>query len=144
MKKFLLSILMICSCALAQAAERPEVSRYVRAYSGEEGIKVFVVRIGAVEKGEVLLQLTGIDSPQDGIIQKARVESRQQGQQRRYYVKRNGQDVAALILDRTAGAVYLPSQPNSVAEPHVAYDESLSQQCNAEHMVTQWIEQGSK
>jgi len=56
MKKFLLIILTICSCALA--------------YSGDEGSKVFVVCMGAVEDGEVPLKITGIDSPLGDLVQK--------------------------------------------------------------------------
>ena len=63
MKKLLGLLLSLLCCTAFADETRPEVSRYTRAYSGDEGIQVFVTRIGPVEKGEVLIMVSGVDHP---------------------------------------------------------------------------------
>lgn len=136
LKAFLL-VLMVSASAIA--APRPEVSRYVKAYSGDEAIKVFITRIGPAEKGEVLIQLSNVDHPLDGVIQKARVENNERG--RRYIVQRNGDDYILLNIEGNGGTLYLPYLPNNPRSWHVAYDASLSGQARAEHILTAWLAQ---
>lgn len=139
MKKLLgLLLALFCYSAFADDA-RPEVSRYTRAYSGDEGIQVFVTRIGPAEKGEVLIMVSGVDHPFDGVIRKGRVESSER--QRRYMI---GKDSTLLILEGTSGAVYLPWLPNNLRNMRVQYDSSLSAQANSEHLLTRWLETGKK
>lgn len=143
MKKLFL-LASLCITALAHAADRPEVGRYVKAYSGEEGVKVFVLRLGAPEKAEALVQIAGIDHPLDGVIQKARVEAGDRDGTRSYTTTRNGRDYMLLRLDRDSGTVYLPSQPNTLREPRVKYDDTLSQRAAPEPMLTEWLQQSEK
>lgn len=140
MKK-LLVLACLCLAGVAQAVDRPEVARYVKAYSGGEGSKVFVTRIGPADKAEVLIQITGIDTPQDGLILKGRVEPRDEGKSRRYYVTRKNQEVEILRLEQGRGTLYLPSLPDTPNEQHVSYDESLSRSCNPERMLSEYLEQ---
>jgi|GEM_PF-177857 len=69
LKHFLLLLVAAVSIqaatAYAQEEERPEVSRYVKAYTGPENIKIWTVRIGPESNGEVLFQVSGVDHPLD-------------------------------------------------------------------------------
>lgn len=139
MKKLLVPI-CLCLSQLAFAADRPEVARYVKAYSGEEGAKVFVTRIGPAEKSEVLIQVTGLDTPIDNLIRKGRVEPKDEGH-RRYSVQLKDKEVTILDLNHGTGTLFLPRQPDTLGEIHVSYDESLSRSCNPERMLSEYLEQ---
>ena len=128
----------LCLSQLTFAADRPEVARYVKAYSGEEGAKVFVTRIGPAEKGEVLIQVTGIDTPMDNLIQKGRVKD--EGR-RHYTVQLKDKEVSILYLNHGAGTLFLPRQPDTLSEIRVSYDENLSRSCNPERMLSEYLEQ---
>lgn len=142
MKQLLaLMLALLCSSAFAEEA-RPEVSRYTRAYTGEEGIQVFVTRIGPAEKGEVLIQFSHIDHPLENVIQKAKVENTERG--RRYILQKNGEDYVPLILEGSSGTAYLPYLPNNLRSWHVQYDEGWSSRANSAGMLTQWLETGKK
>ena len=141
MKKLLALLCLTLTC-LAHAAERPDAGKYVKAYSGNEGVKVWITRVGPAEKAEVLLQVTGIDHPWDGLIQKARVENRDLS--RRYIIRQNGQDYIVLALDRDSGTLFLPYQPDNLRSLQLKYDENLSSRGNPQHFLTEWLEQNEK
>jgi hypothetical protein len=60
--------LVFCCFQTASAEERPEVGRYVKAFSGDTGVKVWMVRIGPESNHEVIIQVVGVDHPWDRVI----------------------------------------------------------------------------
>lgn len=55
------------SCT-AQAEARPPVADKVVAYQGQQGLKVWTLRIGEAAAGEALLQVEGLDHDWDRLI----------------------------------------------------------------------------
>lgn len=141
MKKLLGFVLILICCSAFADEARPEVSRYTRAYSGDEGLQVYVTRIGPAEKGEVLIMVSGVDHPLDGVVRKGRVESSER--QRRYTVGKE-KDAVVMILEGSSGNVYLPWLPNNLRSQSVQYDASLSAQADSQHLLTRWLETGRK
>ena len=131
---------LLSASVLAVAADRPVVGPYVQAYAGDENAQVFVVRLGPPEKGEALVLVSGIDCRIDGVIQKATVVN--DGSQQRSYRVKNGRDEYELLrLERTSGNLFVAAYPHGLNTYRVSYSESLSQSANAEHLLTQWLEQ---
>ncbi len=135
-----LAALLSLFSLFAVAADRPQVGPYVQAYSGEENVAVYVVRLGAPEKAEALILVSGVDSAIDGVVQKAVVSNDGSGR-RSYRVKSGNQDYEILRLERTGGRVFLATHPHGLGDYRVAYDQSLSRSANPEHLLTQWLEQ---
>ncbi len=135
-----LAVVLSLSSLLVVAADRPQVGAYVQAYSGEENVSVYVVRLGAPEKAEALVLVAGVDSAIDGVIQKATVSNDGNGR-RSYRVKSGNQDYEILRLERTGGRVFLATHPHGLGDYRISYDQALSRGTNAEHLLTQWLEQ---
>lgn len=53
---------------------RPPVADKVVAYQGQQGLKVWTLRIGEAAAGEALLQVEGLDHDWDRLIHKVKVE----------------------------------------------------------------------
>lgn len=137
--KTALSVGLLSASVLAFATERPVVGPYVLAYSGDENAQVYVVRLGPPEKAEALVLVSGVDCPVDGVVQKVSVVS--DGQRRSYRVK-NGQDESELLrLEHTGGNLFVSAYPHGLRAYRVGYSESLSRSVNAEHLLTQWLQQ---
>ena len=135
-----LSAALLSVSLWVSAADRPEVGAYVQAYAGEENVVVYVVRIGAPEKGEVLLLVSGIDNRIDGVIQKASVVN--DGNNRRSYrIKSGKEEYEILRLERDAGRLFVAAYPGGLGDYRVGYSQELSRNANAEHLLTQWLEQ---
>lgn len=139
--KTIISVFLALAALTAAAAERPEVGRYVHAYSGEENATVYVVRLGAQEKAEALIMVTGVDDKLDGVIQKAAIVNEGYGR-RSYRIKGTGGDYEILRLERESGTLFLTYQPNNLNEYRVKYSQEASREARAEHILTQWLEQG--
>lgn len=140
MKKLIVSLaLALGACVAAVAADesRPEISRYVKAYSGQEGIKVWTLRIGPIDKNEALFQVTGIDHPWDMRIQKVKTEQGDRGT--RYVAHVDGKRFVVMSMEGNRGALHLPG--SNPAKGRVDYDPSLSQEGNAEHFLTDYLKQ---
>ena len=138
MKKLLvllsLSILSIASASVANAQPRPEIAKYVKGYSGQEGIKVWMLRIGPTAQNEALVQIGGVDHDWDMGIQKMKLEPGQRGT--KYVTTVDGKRFVALTLESSWGEVYLPGRNNSQA---VYYSKQLSEQSNAEFFLTDFL-----
>ena len=138
--KFLLSAVLLSVSLWVSAGERPVVGHYVQAYAGEENVVVYVVRVGEPEKAEALLLVSGIDSPLDGVIQKVSVVN--EGNNRRSYRIKSGKEEHEILrLERDAGRLYVAAYPHGLGEYRVGYNQELSRNANAEHLLTQWLEQ---
>ena len=125
------------AAGLVHAEEkRPEVAKYVNAYSGGRGISVGTVRIGPLAAKEVLLQISGIDHAWDLKIFKAKLV--ENDHRETYVIQVDGRDFAAFLLNGNAGEIYLSGQKNPIG---VSYDKSLSEAANAEHFLTDYLTQ---
>lgn len=141
MKKAILLVLFSSFMASApvlasDTPARPPIAKYVKAYVGAEGMKVWTLRVGERGQNQALVQVTGVDHDWDGRIQKMNIE--RQNKDTRYWLERKGKQFVALILQDGGGQVYLPDE----GHPHaIHYDEKLSAQGNAEHFLTDYLQQ---
>ncbi|MEO5561577.1 MAG: hypothetical protein ABIO49_16535 [Dokdonella sp.] len=123
--------------SVASAVPRPEVARYIKAYSGQEGITVWTLRIGAVDKSEALVQITGIDHPWDMRIRKLKVEPSQHGNN--YVATVDGKRFVVLAMEGESGQLYLPG--SGEAQSKLIYSKTVSEQGNPEHLLTEYLKQ---
>ena len=125
---------------VAHADERPPVADKVVAYAGEQGVKVWTLRIGERSANEALVQVEGIDHDWNMRIQKMQVEKT--AKYTRYYTTVDGQKYAALVIQGSdswaPSELYLPGEPNSLK---VAYSQGLSEQGNAQAFLTDYLNQ---
>ncbi len=133
----LLTILGICLSSFAQAQARPEIAAYVKAYKGQESVKIWTLRIGPVAKNEAIVQITGIDHPWDMRIQKMHLEPSQQGTN--YVATVDGKRFVVLTMRGSSGQLYLPGSNDPKAS--FSYSENLSKEGNAEFFLTDYLEQ---
>lgn len=138
-KLFCIFLLLIGvgASGLASAQPRPEIARYVKAYSGQEGIKVWTLRVGAVHKNEAIVQIGGIDHAWDMRIQKLRMEPSQRGTN--YVATVEGKRFVVLTMEGGWGQLYLPGSGEE--KTTLIYSKTLSEQGNAEHFLTDYLKQ---
>jgi hypothetical protein len=123
-----------------QAEEkRPEMSRYTAAYSGGEGYRVWIARIGPRESQEALVQITGIDHKLDGQVLRAKII--QSGTALKYSTTINGQRYDLLSIDGKNVELSLTGAPWSST---LCYDKSLVDERPPEHMLTTYLEEAPK
>ncbi len=134
--------LILSASFIAHAADsaRPEVGKYVKAYQGQENVKVWTLRIGPLSTKEVLFQIGGVDHEWDMKIFKAKIESGSNNSEK-YLLKVDGKDYAALVLNGSYGELYLPGSSKSY---RVSYSKNLSEESNAEHFLTDYLAQAVK
>ena len=142
MKSFLLSLLLLISTLFATSQtyanepERPEVAKYVSVYESATGISVSIVRIGAPEKAEALLQIVGIDHTWDGKIFKVQVRSTKT--RNIYFVDQKGQEFQIALINDGYGSLHLPDLNKEIA---LHYAKDLSRSANSEHFLTAYLNQ---
>jgi hypothetical protein len=121
----------------AMADERPEMGRYVKAFSGDLGVVVRLTRIGPPSNNEVILQVEGVDHPWDKMIVKHRVEY---ANNRETYTATlpNGSEFQTFLLTETTGQLYLPNTNRAM---RVSYDGALASQENPQHFLTAYLKQ---
>jgi hypothetical protein len=130
-------VFCIHSAAMAdERPARPEVGRYIKAFSGDTGVMVWMVRIGPDSDNEVLIQVEGVDHPWDKIIRKHHKEAN--GARETYTTTVNGSDWQTLLVTDASGELYLPN----VGHPlKVTYDRGLAAQGNPQHFLTAYQKQ---
>jgi hypothetical protein len=119
----------------AAADGRPEVSRYVKAYVGAEGVEVSVVRIGPLANQEALIKIKGIDHHWDQRIHRTKIEQMQRG--KKYVATIDGKNYDVLVMDDRAIELYVPGLGRST----LTYDKPLSAQDKAEFLLTDYLNQ---
>jgi len=148
LKHFLLLLVAAISIQAATVyaqEKRPEVSRYVKAYSGAENTIAWTTRIGPESNNEALLQFFGIDHPLDLKILKVSVEHIRG--EYRYIIQKNDpqypEHTVLVLNNEGSGTVFLPKSSRSFS---VRYDKSLSEQGNSERFLSDYLiqEQGKK
>ncbi|MDZ5604577.1 hypothetical protein SJI00_17540 [Pseudomonas sp. RP23018S] len=124
--------------SLAHAEDRPPVADKVVAYAGEQGVKVWTLRIGERSANEALVQIEGVDHDWNMRIQKMQVEKT--AKYTRYYTTVDGQKYAALVIQGSdswaASELYLPGEPNALK---IGYSQGLSEQGNAQAFLTDYL-----
>lgn len=123
--------------SFAGAPPRPEIARYIKAYSGDEGITVWTLRIGAMDKSEALVQITGIDHPWDMRIRKLKVEPSQHGHD--YVTTVDGKRFVVLAMEGAYGQLYLPGSND--AQTKLIYSKTESEKGSPEHLLTEYLQQ---
>lgn len=123
------------SVAMADEA-RPEVADKIFAYSGQQGVKVWILRIGDRSANEALVQVAGVDNEWNLRIQKAKVEKT--NKDTRYSVQKDGKPYEVLRLDRDIGELYLPGETQAL---RVVYNEELSMTGRPQAFLTEFLEQ---
>lgn len=143
LRRFLLSSIVLCgifSSTLASAeTPRPEIAKDVKAYEGTEGVKVWTLRVGPRSAKEQIVQLEGTDHDWDMHIFKCKLEEHMQSS--RCVIQDKGQRFVLLNMQSGSGELYLSGE-NSPRKIH--YSEPLSRQGNAEHFLTDYLNQGKK
>lgn len=142
MFRFIIAILgslMIMQSAFADAT-RPEIAKYVKGYEGQEGVQVWTLRIGPKEANESLVQIANVDNALDKKIIRCKVEPASGGATS-YKTEIDGKSWELLRVKDGSGELYLPGESSST---WVAYSQSLSQEGNAEHFLTDYLEQEGK
>lgn len=121
----------------AIADERPEVGRYVLAFTGDLGVTVWMTRLGPLGNNEVIMQVEGVDHPWDKVIVKHRVEY---GADRETYVATlpDGSEFRTFLLTGTTGELYLPSGHRTM---RLTYDRALAAQGKPQHFLTDYLKQ---
>lgn len=118
-------------------AVRPEVAEEVKAWQGEEGIQVWVLRYGSREENKALVQITNIDHPWSQRIQLMDVQKNDK--KKTYSLKVNGNRFVALnMFGSGMGELYLPDDKQSY---RISYSQSLSSYGNAQHFLTDYLNQ---
>ncbi len=123
------------SMAMAEEA-RPEIADKIFAYSGEKGVKVWVLRIGDRSANEALVQVAGVDNEWNLRIQKMEVEKT--NKDTRYSVLRDGKRYEVLRLNRDVGELYLPGE---IQELRVSYNDELSMSGRPQAFLTEYLDQ---
>ncbi|SHL22079.1 hypothetical protein [Phytopseudomonas punonensis] len=129
-----LAMLLAVASGLVQAQERPEVAAKVVAFAGEQGIKVWTLRIGARSENQALVQLEGVDHDWDMRIQRMDVEKT--SSDTRYSTQVDGKKFVVLLVRNGWGELYLPGEAKPLM---VGYDNSLSEQGNAQAFLTDYL-----
>ncbi|WNW13878.1 hypothetical protein RRX38_22880 [Pseudomonas sp. DTU_2021_1001937_2_SI_NGA_ILE_001] len=129
-----LAATLILMTGLAHAEDRPPVADKVQAYSGEQGLKVWTLRIGERSENKALVQLEDVDHDWNMRIQKMDVEKT--SRDTRYSTTVDGKKFVVLILQGNWGELYLSGQANPV---NVVYNAGLSEQGDAQAFLTDYL-----
>lgn len=121
--------------AMAEDA-RPPVAEKVMAYQGQQGVKVWTLRIGERSANEALVQVEGVDHDWNMRIQKMKVEKT--ARDTRYSTEVAGQKFVALIIQDGYGELYLPDESQELT---VGYSENLSSEGNPQAFLTDYLNQ---
>jgi hypothetical protein len=130
------------SMAFAAEGDRPQVATYAKVYRGPEGLTLSVLGVGDPANEEYLLQYSGINHDWNWKIFKAKRTPGGTGHD--YKIIHEGSDYATLIERQLGGGGYALIQayvPKIADGAHLAYDEGLSQRINAQHYLTDYLEQ---
>lgn len=136
-----LGVFFLMQSAFAEQA-RPEISKYVQAYRGQEGSVVWLMRIGPREANEALVQVSHVDNDIDGRIFRCKVQMTRDGE-KSYATDINGKIFELVRIKEGSGSLYLPDEQ---ANWWINYNEELSNgsDANAEHFLTAYLEQDTK
>lgn len=137
MRKLLLCrVVWLGLVGITLAEERPAVSRYIRAYTGPEGIRVWVLRMVPESKHAALLQIEGIDHDWDRLILKVDVRPMQSGE--KFFYLANGKRYEVFTNEGGTVELLVPGMRERV---RLLYNADLSDKGNAQHFLTAYLDQ---
>ena len=90
---------------------RPEMARYTMAYSGGEGYRVWIARLGSKENQEALVQISGIDHKLDGRVMRAKMVPNVGGGSVDYTTTVDGQSYKRLSVEGTKAVLRVTGAP---------------------------------
>ncbi|WP_110947015.1 hypothetical protein [Pseudomonas bohemica] len=131
----LFATMLMLMIDVAHAENRPQVADKVIAYKGQQGIKVWTLRIGERSDNQALVQLEDVDHEWNMRIQKMTVAK--SSQDTRYFTTVDGKKFVVLILQEGWGELYLPGEAKAL---QVSYDEDLSSQGDAQAFLTEYLQ----
>lgn len=131
----LLAMVLALASGLVQADQRPEVASRVVAFSGEQGVKVWTLRIGARGDNQALVQVEGVHHDWDMRIERMAVEKN--AGDTRYSTQVDGKKFVVLLVRNGWGELYLPGEAKPLM---VGYDNGLSEQGNAQAFLTDYLQ----
>ncbi|MEB4676866.1 hypothetical protein MXL54_19055 [Enterobacteriaceae bacterium G50] len=136
-----LGVFLLMQSAFAEQA-RPETSKYVQAYRGQEGAVVWLMRIGPREANEALVQVSHVDNDIDGRIFRCKIQITRDGE-KSYTAEIKGKPFELARIKEGSGSLYLPDEQSNW---WINYSEELSNGsgANAEHFLTAYLEQDTK
>lgn len=145
MKNLILNLLTLMLLATTQIGfsqdKRPEVGNVCKVYTGDEGIRISIARVGSADKNEVLLGIMGIDHPWSGKVFKAKV-NKYDGKED-YEITVDGKPYVIMTY-RNYYEVYLTSYGTTKTEQYVWYNNNPYPECKPEWLLTEYLEQDKK
>ncbi|WP_263146708.1 hypothetical protein [Pseudomonas sp. RIT-PI-AD] len=130
--------ILLTAPAFAAESPRPPIGNQVIAYSGQQGLKVWTLRVDERSANQALVQIGGIDHDWNMRIQKMAVEKT--AKDVRYSTDVDGQPFVVLILRGNHGELHLPGESQELP---LGYDDALSQAGNPEHFLTDYLQQSA-
>lgn len=120
-----------------EAQQRPEVAKYTRGFSGPQGLRVYITRIGPPAKNEALVGFAGVDNKWDGkvFLMSLSVSGNNREQ---YTIKLNGTPYTALTLEGDNGQAFLPDWP---AAQKISYSADVSRQLTPDNLLNEYLKQ---
>ncbi|MFC0168318.1 hypothetical protein ACFFKC_09515 [Pseudoduganella danionis] len=143
MRKLLLLFLFASGLVPVAHAEgkRPEVARYTMAFSGEQGYRVWITRLGAKENHEALVQISGIDHKLDGRVLRAKEVVQTGGNSVNYIATVDGKSYDLLAVQRGKAELLITGMAWT---SELRYDKALADQRPPEHLLTDFLEGSTK
>lgn len=131
----MLATVLTLITGLAQAEQRPPIADKVQAYSGENGLEVWTLRIGERSAQQALVQLVNVDHDWNKRIQKMSVEKTTKDT--RYYTQVDGKKFVVMIVRNGWGELYLPDEPQVA---NFVANDRLASQGNAQAFLTDYLD----
>lgn len=121
----------------SQPAARPEVAEDVKAWQGEEGVEVWILRYGPRDQNKALVQIVNIDHPWNKRIHLMDVSKEEK--KKSYSLNLNDRRFVALnMYSLESGELYLPDEK----QPYrIHFSQGLSSAGNAQHFLTDYLNQ---
>jgi hypothetical protein len=120
----------------AQATQMPTPDHEVKAYSGADGVKVWVEQIGPRRANMFLVRIGGVDHAWNMRIH--RMDGLNLLDESLFKLHSQQEEPVALVLRGECGEVMLPGE---ISGRKVCYDPELSQTQDARQFVTAYVNQ---
>ena len=127
---------VLASQSVLAGTGKPEIGRYVRAYEGDEGIVVWIMRYGAPAAQTALVQVNGIDHELDHRILKTKIVPQQVGS--KYFYEAGGKQYELLRVRESGYELQVPGSPR--VSP-LRYDKELSKAGRPDQFLVEFQEQ---
>ncbi|MBT0727184.1 hypothetical protein [Rosenbergiella australiborealis] len=130
---FILWSVFASSCL---AETRPDVATRVIAYQGNQGVKVWTLRIGERKAHEALVKIEDVDHDWNLLILKMKIT--RLNDELHYSYTQGKKRHTVLVLKQNGGLLYLPGEPIAI---NLSYSDSLSDDIDAQRFLTEYLSQ---